>query len=135
MNEFEEKDYAGARSYADAVRTNADHIMGIFNDIDGVMNIPNKVKTIGSRGDKHAEKRTETIVRRFVKDPLRHGTWGRTRHCGCEFPCGNVRTAADPSAWDRRCENRGSDPYAFPPGHLFRSRICHGSDRRRQSKA
>ena len=38
MNEFEEKDYAGARSYADAVRTNADNIMGIFNDIDGVMN-------------------------------------------------------------------------------------------------
>ena len=32
MNEFEEKDYAGARSYADAVRTNADNIMGIFND-------------------------------------------------------------------------------------------------------
>ena len=38
MNEFEEKDYAGARSYADAVRTNADNIMNIFNDIDGVMN-------------------------------------------------------------------------------------------------
>ena len=38
MNEFEEKDYAGARSYADAVKTNADNIMGIFNDIDGVMN-------------------------------------------------------------------------------------------------
>lgn len=38
MNEFEEKDYAGARSYADAVKTNADNIMNIFNDIDGVMN-------------------------------------------------------------------------------------------------
>ena len=38
MNEFEEKDYAGARSYADAVKTNADNIMSIFNDIDGVMN-------------------------------------------------------------------------------------------------
>ncbi len=38
MNEFEEKDYAGARSYADSVKTNADNIMGIFNDIDGVMN-------------------------------------------------------------------------------------------------
>ena len=38
MNEFEEKDYAGARSYADAVKTNADNIMGIFNDIDAVMN-------------------------------------------------------------------------------------------------
>ena len=38
MNEFEEKDYAGARSYADGVQTNADNIMGIFNDIDGVMN-------------------------------------------------------------------------------------------------
>ena len=38
MNEFEEKDYAGARSYADGVKTNADNIMGIFNDIDGIMN-------------------------------------------------------------------------------------------------
>ena len=38
MNEFEEKDYAGARSYADGVQTNADNIMAIFNDIDGVMN-------------------------------------------------------------------------------------------------
>ena len=38
MNEFEEKDYAGARSYADAIQANADNIMGIFNDIDGVMN-------------------------------------------------------------------------------------------------
>ena len=38
MNEFEEKDYAGARSCADAVKTNADNIMGIFNDIDAVMN-------------------------------------------------------------------------------------------------
>ena len=38
MNEFEEKDYAGARSYADGVKTNADNIMGIFNEIDGIMN-------------------------------------------------------------------------------------------------
>ena len=38
MNEFEEKDYAGARSYADQVKGNAENIMGIFNDIDGVMN-------------------------------------------------------------------------------------------------
>ena len=38
MNEFEEKDYEGARSYANAVKTNADNIMGIFNDIDAVMN-------------------------------------------------------------------------------------------------
>ncbi len=38
MNEFEEKDYAGARSYADGIKTNADNIMGIFNDIDGIMN-------------------------------------------------------------------------------------------------
>lgn len=37
MNEFEEKDYAGARSYADGVQANADNIMNIFNDIDGVM--------------------------------------------------------------------------------------------------
>jgi uncharacterized protein YukE len=38
MNEFEEKDYEGARSYADGVKANADNIMGIFNDIDGIMN-------------------------------------------------------------------------------------------------
>ena len=38
MNEFEEKDYEGARSYANAVKVNADNIMGIFNDIDAVMN-------------------------------------------------------------------------------------------------
>lgn len=38
MNEFEEKDYEGARSYANAIKGNADNIMGIFNDIDGVMN-------------------------------------------------------------------------------------------------
>lgn len=38
MNEFEEKDYAGARSYADNIKNNAENIMGIFNDIDGVMN-------------------------------------------------------------------------------------------------
>ena len=38
MNEFEEKDYAGARSLADAVFNNANNIMGIFDDIDGVMN-------------------------------------------------------------------------------------------------
>ena len=38
MNEFEEKDYAGARSYADQVKGNAENIMGIFNDIDSVMN-------------------------------------------------------------------------------------------------
>ena len=38
MNEFEERDYAGARGYADSVKANAENIMGIFNDIDGVMN-------------------------------------------------------------------------------------------------
>lgn len=37
MNEFEEKDYAGARSYADAIKVNADNIMDIFNDIDATM--------------------------------------------------------------------------------------------------
>ena len=31
MNEFEEKDYEGARNYANAVKTNSDNIMGIFN--------------------------------------------------------------------------------------------------------
>lgn len=38
MNEFEEKDYGAARSCADAVQTNADNIMNIFNDIDTTMN-------------------------------------------------------------------------------------------------
>ncbi len=38
MNEFEEKDYAGARSYADGIKNNAENIMSIFNDIDDVMN-------------------------------------------------------------------------------------------------
>lgn len=38
MNEFELNDYAGARSLADAIQTNANNIMGIFDDIDGVMN-------------------------------------------------------------------------------------------------
>ena len=38
MNEFEEKDYEGARNYANAVKTNADNIMAIFDDIDGIMN-------------------------------------------------------------------------------------------------
>lgn len=38
MNEFEEKDYGAARSYADGVQNNANNIMNIFNDIDGVMN-------------------------------------------------------------------------------------------------
>ena len=38
MNEFEEKDYEGSRSYANAEKTNADNIMGIFNDIDATMN-------------------------------------------------------------------------------------------------
>lgn len=37
MNEFEEKDYAEARSYADGVQTNANNIMNIFNDLDAVM--------------------------------------------------------------------------------------------------
>lgn len=38
MNEFEEKDYGQARSYADGVQTNANNIMNIFNDIDNTMN-------------------------------------------------------------------------------------------------
>ncbi len=38
MNEFEEKDYEGARSLADAVLGNANNIQGIFDDIDGIMN-------------------------------------------------------------------------------------------------
>ena len=38
MNEFEEKDYAGARSLADGIQGNADNIMDIFNDVDTIMN-------------------------------------------------------------------------------------------------
>ena len=38
MNEFEQKDYAGARSCADSIKTNADNIMTIFDNIDGIMN-------------------------------------------------------------------------------------------------
>ena len=38
MNEFEEKDYGAARSYASSVKKNADNILGIFNDVDSVMN-------------------------------------------------------------------------------------------------
>ena len=38
MNEFEEKDYAGARSYADGVQRNADNIMSIFDELNNVMN-------------------------------------------------------------------------------------------------
>ena len=38
MNEFEEKDYAGARGLADGVFNNATNIRGIFDDIDKVMN-------------------------------------------------------------------------------------------------
>lgn len=37
MNEFEEKDYNEARSYADGVQRNADNIMSIFNDVDSTM--------------------------------------------------------------------------------------------------
>ena len=38
MNEFEEKDYEQARSLANAIKDNANNIMGIFDDIDNTMN-------------------------------------------------------------------------------------------------
>jgi len=38
MNEFEQKDYEQSRSLADAIKTNADNIMGIFESIDNTMN-------------------------------------------------------------------------------------------------
>lgn len=38
MNEFEMKDYDGARNYADAIQKNADNIMGIFNSTDRIAN-------------------------------------------------------------------------------------------------
>lgn len=37
MNEFEEKDYDSARSFADSIQTNADNIMDIFNSVDATM--------------------------------------------------------------------------------------------------
>ena len=37
MNKFEEKDYESARSYADSIKSNADNIMMIFDDIDRSM--------------------------------------------------------------------------------------------------
>lgn len=38
MEEFESKNYSGARSTADQIKGNAQNIMGIFEDIDRVMN-------------------------------------------------------------------------------------------------
>lgn len=38
MNEFEEKDYAQARSLATAIKGNADAIRDIFDDVDNTMN-------------------------------------------------------------------------------------------------
>ena len=37
MNEFEQKDYEQSRTYADAIKNNADNIMDIFNAIDNTM--------------------------------------------------------------------------------------------------
>ncbi|MDO4996382.1 MAG: WXG100 family type VII secretion target [Bacilli bacterium] len=37
MNEFEQKDYQGARGLADSIKGNADNIMDIFNDVDTSM--------------------------------------------------------------------------------------------------
>lgn len=34
MNEFEQKDYQGARGLADSIKGNADNIMDIFNSVD-----------------------------------------------------------------------------------------------------
>lgn len=38
MNEFEQKDYQGARGLADSIKGNADNIMDIFNSVDADMN-------------------------------------------------------------------------------------------------
>lgn len=38
MKEFEEKDYDQAINYADGIKTNADNIMDIFNNVDSTMN-------------------------------------------------------------------------------------------------
>ncbi len=38
MNEFQEKDYAEARSLADRILTNANNINDIFDNIDRIMN-------------------------------------------------------------------------------------------------
>ncbi len=39
MNEFEQKDYELARQYADSIKSDADAIMGIFDDVDYNMKI------------------------------------------------------------------------------------------------
>ena len=38
MNEFEQSDYASARSFADTIKGIADNIQGIFDGIDTTMN-------------------------------------------------------------------------------------------------
>ena len=37
MNEFNQKDYAQSRNYADNIRNNAENIMSIFDSIDNTM--------------------------------------------------------------------------------------------------
>lgn len=37
MNEFEQKDFASARAYAESIKNAADNILEIFNDIDNSM--------------------------------------------------------------------------------------------------
>jgi hypothetical protein len=38
MNEFEQKDYGQARTTADAIKTNGENILSIFDKIDHIMN-------------------------------------------------------------------------------------------------
>ena len=64
MNEFEEKDYEGARNYANAVKANADNIMDIFNDIDATMNTLYS-NNWSSTGAEDARSRYNTIRKNY----------------------------------------------------------------------
>lgn len=64
MNEFEQKDYEGARSYANSIKKNADNIMGIFDDIDSTMNSLYG-QNWASAGAEEAQARYQEIRRNY----------------------------------------------------------------------
>ena len=66
MDEFEEKDYSGARSCADAVKANGDAIMAIFDDVDATMNNLNG-SNWESTGADSARDRYNTIRKNYDK--------------------------------------------------------------------
>ena len=64
MNEFEEKDYGEARSFANSIYTNANNIMSIFDDIDATMKdlYGNNWASIGAE---NAQARYNEIRKKF----------------------------------------------------------------------